>query len=127
LAALTILCVLATAERRLMPKYEIYNPMKNHTQAIYNDMEQLANDARALLAATADVAGEKVDAVRKRLNSALGSSRAMLNRAEDDGREEARAAARCILDNPRQSIAIALAAGVLIGCFIAFGCSRNDD
>ena len=34
--------------------------MSKETQAITNDMSQLADDARALMAATADVAGEKV-------------------------------------------------------------------
>ena len=41
--------------------------MNKQTQAISNDMSQLADDARALMAATADVAGEQVSAARKRL------------------------------------------------------------
>ena len=45
--------------------------MSKQTQAISNDMGQLAEDARALMAATADVAGEKVSEARKRLAAAL--------------------------------------------------------
>jgi len=45
--------------------------MNKQTQAISNDMGQLAEDARALMAATADVAGEKVGEARKRLAAAV--------------------------------------------------------
>ena len=45
--------------------------MNKQTQAISNDMGALAEDARALMAATADVAGEKVGEARKRLAAAL--------------------------------------------------------
>ena len=45
--------------------------MNKETQAISNDVGQLADDARALLTATADVAGEKVGEARKRLAAAL--------------------------------------------------------
>ena len=44
--------------------------MSKQTQAISNDMGTLAEDARALMAATADVAGEKVGEARKRLAAA---------------------------------------------------------
>ena len=45
--------------------------MKTHTQAIVNDMGTLVEDARGLMAATADVAGEKVSEARERLAHAL--------------------------------------------------------
>jgi hypothetical protein len=45
--------------------------MNKETQAISNDMRQLAEDAQALMSATADVAGEKVGEARKRLAAAL--------------------------------------------------------
>ncbi len=45
--------------------------MNKQTQATSNDMGTLAEDARALMAATADVAGEKVSEARKRLAAAL--------------------------------------------------------
>jgi len=45
--------------------------MNKETQAIDNDMGQLAEDARNLMAVTADVAGEKVVEARKRLAAAL--------------------------------------------------------
>ena len=45
--------------------------MNKHTQATSNDIGALAEDARALMSATADVAGEKVGEARKRLADAL--------------------------------------------------------
>ena len=45
--------------------------MEKKTHATSNDMGTLAEDARALMAATADVAGEKVGEARKRLAAAL--------------------------------------------------------
>ena len=49
--------------------------MNKQTQATSNDMGTLAEDARALMAATADVAGEKVGEARKRLAAALERAR----------------------------------------------------
>ena len=49
--------------------------MNKPTQAISNDMGQLAEEARALIAATADVAGDKVVEARKRLAAALERDR----------------------------------------------------
>ena len=54
--------------------------MDKHTQAISNDMAQLAEDARALMAATADVAGDKVAEARKRLGAALENGREIYGR-----------------------------------------------
>ena len=49
--------------------------MNKETQATSNDIGTLAEDARALMAATADVAGEKVGEARKRLAAALESGK----------------------------------------------------
>lgn len=101
--------------------------MNKYQRAIYRDMERLADDARALMDATADVAGEKVETVRKRLILALGSAKSMLNRAEDEAIGDARAAVNCVLDNPRQALAVAVAAGAVIGCIVAFAWPRKCD
>ena len=45
--------------------------MHKQAHAASNDMNTLAEDARALMEATADVAGEKVSEARKRLAAAL--------------------------------------------------------
>jgi len=57
--------------------------MNRQTQAIGNDMGQLAEDARALIAATADVAGEKVGEARQRLAAALEGGRKIFGRVKE--------------------------------------------
>ena len=57
--------------------------MDKQKQAVSNDMGTLAEDARALMAATADVAGEKVGEARKRLAAALESGKEIYGRARD--------------------------------------------
>lgn len=99
--------------------------MKKHSKAISRDMERLADDAHAFLAATADATGEKVDEARKRLKTALDNGKSMLGRVEDEMIREGRAAMQCMHDNPRISIAAAVAVGAFIGCIVAFGWIRR--
>jgi len=94
--------------------------MSKQTQAISNDMGQLAEDARALMAATADVAGEKVAEARKRLAAALDSAKEIAGRVREKADESVR-------EHPYQAIGIAFGVGALIGYLAARRCSRNDD
>ncbi len=97
------------------------------TQAISNDMGQLAEEARALIAATADVAGDKVVEARKRLAAALESGREMYGRVRDKAVEGAKVADQTVRENPYQSIAIGVGVGVLVGYLLARRCSRDRD
>ena len=99
--------------------------MSKETQAITNDMSQLADDARALMAATADVAGEKVGEARKRLAAALESGKEMYGRVKDKAIEGAKATDTVIRENPYQAIAIGVGVGAILGYLIARRCSRN--
>lgn len=101
--------------------------MSKQTQAISNDMGTLAEDARALMAATADVAGEKVGEARKRLAAALDSAREIAGRVRDKAVESAKAADEAVREHPYQAISVALGVGALLGFLIARRCSRNDD
>ena len=101
--------------------------MDKQTQAISNDMSQLADDARALMAATADVAGEKVGEARKRLAAALESGKEIYGRVRDKAVEGAKAADEAVRENPYQAIAIGVGVGALIGYLVARRCSRNGD
>jgi len=92
-----------------------------------NEMGQLADDARALMTATADVAGEKVADARKRLAAALDSAKDMAGRVRDKAVEGARMADETVREHPYQAIAIALGVGAIIGCLLARRRSRNDD
>jgi len=100
--------------------------MNKYTKTISHDMERLADDAQALLVATADATGEKVEEARKRLNAALNNGKSMLGRIEDEMFREARVAMQCLHNNPRTSLAAAVAVGTFIGCIAAFGWSRRE-
>ena len=99
--------------------------MSKETQAISNDMGQLAVDARALMAATADVAGEKVGEARKRLAAALDSAREIAGTVRDKAVAGAKVADQTVRENPYQAIAIGVGVGVLIGYLISRRCSRD--
>ncbi len=100
--------------------------MDKQTQAIRNDMGTLAEDARALMAATADVAGDKVGDARKRLAAALENGKELYGRVREKAVEGAKAADRTVRENPYQAIGIAVGVGALIGYLVARRCSRND-
>jgi ElaB/YqjD/DUF883 family membrane-anchored ribosome-binding protein len=101
--------------------------MNRHTQAVSNDISTLAEDARALMAATADVAGEKVGEVRKRLAAALESGKEIYGRALDKAVEGAKGADQAVHEHPYESIGIALGVGALLGYLLARRCSSNGD
>ena len=99
--------------------------MNKQTQAITDDVSQLAEDARALLTATADVAGEKVGEAHKRLATALESGKEIYGRVRDRAVEGAKVADQTVRENPYQAIAIGVGVGALLGYLLARRCSRN--
>ena len=101
--------------------------MNKHTQATSNDLGSLAEDARALMAATADVAGEKVGEARNRLAAALERGKEIYGRVKDKAIEGAKATDEAVHEHPYQAIGIALGVGVILGYLVARRCSRNCD
>ena len=97
--------------------------MDKQTQATSNDMGTLAEDARALMAATADVAGEKVAQARKRLADALESGKEICGRVREKAVECSKATDEAVREHPYQAIGIALGVGTLIGYVLARRCS----
>lgn len=83
--------------------------------AVRHDAHTLAEDARALLDATSEIADEKVAAARQRLEDALVSGRNVYNRLHERAVEGAKAADKCVRENPYQSIAIAFGIGAVVG------------
>ena|ERR1700722_7016806 len=92
-----------------------------------SDVSQLAEDARALMDATADVAGEKVSEARKRLAALLESGKAIAGTVRDKAVAGAKAADAAVHEKPYQAIAIGVGLGVVIGYLLARRCSRNND
>jgi ElaB/YqjD/DUF883 family membrane-anchored ribosome-binding protein len=99
--------------------------MDKKSHAVPDDMGSLAEDARALMAATADVAGEKVSEARKRLAAALESGKELAGRVRDRAVEGAKAADEAVHEHPYQAIGIALGLGALAGYLVARRCTRN--
>jgi ElaB/YqjD/DUF883 family membrane-anchored ribosome-binding protein len=92
-----------------------------------NEINQLAHDARALMAATADVAGEKVAEARRRLAAALESGKALAGSVRDRAVAGAKATDEAVHAHPWQAIAIGVGVGVLVGYLAGRRCSRNSD
>ena len=101
--------------------------MDKQTQAVSDAMGTLAEDARALMTATADVAGEKVSDARKRLAASLESAKEIYGRVRDKAVEGAKLADQTVRENPYQAIAIGVGVGAILGYLISRRCSRNGD
>lgn len=86
-------------------------------------MEQLAHDASALVAATADVAGDQVEEARKRLATGVSRVREIYAIARGKAVDGSRAADVALHDNLYQVVGAGIAAGALIGFLLATRCS----
>jgi ElaB/YqjD/DUF883 family membrane-anchored ribosome-binding protein len=101
--------------------------MDKQKQATSNEIGTLAEDARVLMAATADVAGEKVSEARMRLAAALERGKEICGRVRDKAVEGAKVADHAVHEHPYQAIGIALGVGVLIGYLVARRGCRNGE
>jgi ElaB/YqjD/DUF883 family membrane-anchored ribosome-binding protein len=101
--------------------------MSKQTHATGNDMGTLAEDARALMAATADVAGEKVSEARQRLAAALERGKEIYGRVREKAVEGAKAADQAVHEHPYPAVGIAFGVGALLGYLVARRCCRNGD
>ena len=79
------------------------------------------------MAATADVAGEKVGEARKRLSAALERAREIAGEVRDKAVAGAKVADKAVHEHPYQAIAIGVGAGAIIGYLPARQCARNRD
>jgi ElaB/YqjD/DUF883 family membrane-anchored ribosome-binding protein len=93
--------------------------MKKQTEAKINDLGSLYEDAQALIAATVDVAGDKVSEARERLSTAIESAKKMAERVREQTDEAVR-------ENPYKAIGIALGVGALTGFLLSRRCSRKS-
>ena len=80
--------------------------MNKDTQSTPHDVGQLADDARALISATADVAGDKVADARKRLTAALENGKELYAKVREKAVQGAKAADTAVQENPYKAIAI---------------------
>ena len=89
--------------------------MNKQTHATPNDMATLAEDARALMTATAGVAEDRVGEARKRLAAARDSAKDIAGRVRDQAVDYAKATDEVMHKHPYQAIGIALGVGALVG------------
>jgi ElaB/YqjD/DUF883 family membrane-anchored ribosome-binding protein len=79
------------------------------------------------MAATADVAGEKVGEARNRLAAALERGKEIAGNLRDKAVAGAKVTDQTIRENPYQAIAIGVGVGAILGFLLARRCSRNCD
>ena len=99
--------------------------MDRTTQDIGQDLSRLAEDARALIAATADVAGDRVSEARKRLAKALENGEVLYQRARDRAIAGAKVTDAAIHQHPYQAILVGVGVGALLGYLMARRSDRN--
>jgi ElaB/YqjD/DUF883 family membrane-anchored ribosome-binding protein len=89
----------------------------NHegVEAIPDHVRGLAQDARALMAATADLGGEQVAEARKRVASALEHGKDFFGDVQDQVRHEAREIGACAHRHPYRFVGVALGLGAILG------------
>jgi ElaB/YqjD/DUF883 family membrane-anchored ribosome-binding protein len=92
-----------------------------------HDLNQLMQDTRALLAASADVAGDHLVNVRKRLAVALDEGREIFAEAKDCAVKKAKAADVVVREHPYQAALIALGIGALLGYLVARRRAGTED
>jgi ElaB/YqjD/DUF883 family membrane-anchored ribosome-binding protein len=93
--------------------------MNKETEAIRNDLAQLAADARALIAVTSDATAEKVVAARDRLAATLEKGKDVYGRMRDKATEGARTADVAVREHPYEAIAISLGVGAMLGFILS--------
>ena len=97
--------------------------MNKETKAIRNDLVKLAEDARALIAVTADATGEKIVEARNRLAATLDKGKEAYGWVRDKATAGACAADVTVRKHPYEAIAISVGVGAVLG-FILSGSLR---
>lgn len=91
-------------------------------ERLMTDLRALADDAEALIRATADDASEKAKEARSRLTTALEKAKATYDDLQSQGIESAKAAAKkadeTIRAHPYESLAVAFGVGMLLGALL---------
>lgn len=84
------------------------------------DMGTLAEDARALMAATAHVAGDKVEEARKRLEDVLDKNGDIYEGLKGRACRGAKIAGETVREHTYAALGIAVGAGLLLGLLASF-------
>lgn len=101
--------------------------MSKKTREFRDEVNSLAEDAKALLNATADVAEEKVVEARERLAAGLERGKDACVRVREEAMREVQATDRVVHEHPYQAIGIAASVGLLLGYLLARERSDNGN
>ncbi|HLS82278.1 MAG TPA: DUF883 family protein [Steroidobacter sp.] len=93
-----------------------------NTDQLVADLKAVVNDAEALLKATSNQTGERIQEVRARAEASLNQARDRLSEIEEQARRAAREMADAtegyVRDNPWQSVGVAAGIGLLLGLLL---------
>jgi ElaB/YqjD/DUF883 family membrane-anchored ribosome-binding protein len=95
------------------------SPLQDSRSELATEFLRFADDAEALLAATAHQGGDEVAAIRTRVEHSMHAARQQLNGAQDavivQGRAAAHATDSYVHDNPWTAVGVAAGVGLLVG------------
>lgn len=92
--------------------------MNTGINSLSGPARNLVEDARELIEATANVAGEKVAEARRRLGAAIDKGKDAWLVVQDSAVSGAKATDRVIRANPYPSVGIAFGLGLLLGFLV---------
>jgi ElaB/YqjD/DUF883 family membrane-anchored ribosome-binding protein len=87
-------------------------------QNLSEDLKNVGRDARQLLSAAAEKAGEKTDQFRARFGTTLESTKAAAKRAQAKTVSAAKATDKCVRNHPYQTITVFFGLGLLAGILL---------
>lgn len=94
-----------------------------NTTKLVEDLKVVMHDAEALIRATSNQTGEKLQEVRARAEESLRQAKVRLTQMEEDAmkraREVAQATEEFVRENPWQSVGIAAGMGLLVGLLLS--------
>ncbi len=93
--------------------------MNTETIGVRDSVDKITDDTQALLAATAEAAGEKVAQARNQLAAITAAAKDTCAVAQRKAVESARAADTAIRKNPYQALGIAFGVGALVGFLLS--------
>ena len=99
--------------------------MNKYIQKVSGDIDELSGNAQALIAATADISGEKIEEARQRLSSALERVQELYRIGCNKSVEGSQALDEELQRHSFRYIAIVAGIGVVLGCAIANRCACN--
>lgn len=89
--------------------------MNQNLSAVRKELDNLVEDAQALLQATAGVAEQNIVEARARLAAALKKGEGIWRRARQTAVQRAEDADQVIREHPYHSLGVALGVGIILG------------